>query len=900
MTAGILQLVTRGYDDIFLTEDPQITLFKTIYRRHTNFSKTEYDLQFINKLDFGKTGIVTIERLADLVHRLFLVIKLPKIDICYDKITPKVALEYGIKWDGFSIEDLEKLIITEENKLAMETDKYKQILKSVCNQKVIDPVDFINTLIDNLIKYDSGYDSYKIIQKEYGTSNNKVLKYSDIVEMVKNEFKDFVTSNNAEILELWNIEKTLDGQQIKDYRDKYDILEDIVESKGESIFCFYKSTNDWINLTKLKSILPETTFQKYMSKYPELTKDFYDNLDNLFNGVDDSFMEQFQLVNHKNIYYVNQIMSIILDELAENTDKTEEINRLRKSIISKEEQTIINKLETIGTKLYLATFNRQTGANLEIFIKKINDIFGIDYTDDMRVKEILRLNAKFSEIYDNFYDTVGTGGGTTMDEDIKDRKAMLQFYDTYKMALLDIDICKEQKNYEDTVCYIVDNFVASKKVSENIKKVLLQQKNYTIYDIFEKFKKKPEWNYIKNMDYDDCDYENDIYDKIKDMIIKKSIFYKLNDLKKDNIKDTVCAIKEYFNILKNRVNKYDDLKEIIARIGKKPKFAWIRNIGHYIIKCIRVKMNDQLIDNRYGEWMFIWHSLTKRLQKERGYNLLIGNIPELYSFNTELKDEYEMIIPLPLWFCDDIGAALPLVAMKGIDTKMYIDLRSLEEVSRFEKGITFRKDPKLECSVIGEYVYVDNLEREKIASSTLEYLIESVRFSGDLEFVDNCNNGLIVANYDFPGLSREMFWVLQRKEFIDGSLGEKKYDNYGIDYKTGEESIIKRVQIKFNERIREHFKDDIFYNSIQPYKHHSASPPNGVYCYSFALHPENSRQPSGILNTGLLEYFVLEIELSDAIIELLKNKKTRLRLATYALSNSVLRISNGIAGVLFY
>ena len=54
MTGGILQIVARGQNDVFLTAEPQITFFKTVYRRHTNFSRAELDLHFTNKLDFGK------------------------------------------------------------------------------------------------------------------------------------------------------------------------------------------------------------------------------------------------------------------------------------------------------------------------------------------------------------------------------------------------------------------------------------------------------------------------------------------------------------------------------------------------------------------------------------------------------------------------------------------------------------------------------------------------------------------------------------------------------------------------------------------------------------------------------------------------------------------------------
>lgn len=38
MSGGLLQLVAYGSQDVYLTGNPQITFFKVVYRRHTNFA----------------------------------------------------------------------------------------------------------------------------------------------------------------------------------------------------------------------------------------------------------------------------------------------------------------------------------------------------------------------------------------------------------------------------------------------------------------------------------------------------------------------------------------------------------------------------------------------------------------------------------------------------------------------------------------------------------------------------------------------------------------------------------------------------------------------------------------------------------------------------------------------
>ena len=42
MGGGLMQLVAMGAQDVYLTGDPQITFWKIVYRRYTNFS-IEYE-----------------------------------------------------------------------------------------------------------------------------------------------------------------------------------------------------------------------------------------------------------------------------------------------------------------------------------------------------------------------------------------------------------------------------------------------------------------------------------------------------------------------------------------------------------------------------------------------------------------------------------------------------------------------------------------------------------------------------------------------------------------------------------------------------------------------------------------------------------------------------------------
>ena len=82
MAGGLLQIVASGAQDVYLTGNPQITFFKVVYRRHTNFSLESIQQFFRNEnnLDFGKSTYSVLERKADLMSGAVLELKLPALN----------------------------------------------------------------------------------------------------------------------------------------------------------------------------------------------------------------------------------------------------------------------------------------------------------------------------------------------------------------------------------------------------------------------------------------------------------------------------------------------------------------------------------------------------------------------------------------------------------------------------------------------------------------------------------------------------------------------------------------------------------------------------------------------------------------------------------------------------
>ena len=74
MGGGLLQLVAYGAQDVYLTGNPQITFFKVVYRRHTNFAIEAIQQTFNGSPTFGNRVTCQISRNGDLIHRMYLAV----------------------------------------------------------------------------------------------------------------------------------------------------------------------------------------------------------------------------------------------------------------------------------------------------------------------------------------------------------------------------------------------------------------------------------------------------------------------------------------------------------------------------------------------------------------------------------------------------------------------------------------------------------------------------------------------------------------------------------------------------------------------------------------------------------------------------------------------------------
>jgi hypothetical protein len=258
------------------------------------------------------------------------------------------------------------------------------------------------------------------------------------------------------------------------------------------------------------------------------------------------------------------------------------------------------------------------------------------------------------------------------------------------------------------------------------------------------------------------------------------------------------------------------------------------------------------------------------------------------------------------------------------------------------------------ASLYVDYIFLDTDERRKMAQNPHEYLIEQVQFTGD-ESVGSSSNK-IKLNFNHP--CKELVWVVQpdehvnycdsliagkvmykalgaqpfnysdavdalpnalsafagkdtlsgATEFIDGQLFADGPGTNGtesdaaafvlaetaLDMHCWGENPVVTAKLQLNGQDRFSEREGSYFDTVQPYQHHTRAPDTGINVYSFALRPEE-HQPSGSCNFSRIDNAVLQLVLSANTVKSSNTAKVRV----YAVNYNVLRVMSGMAGVAY-
>lgn len=377
----------------------------------------------------------------------------------------------------------------------------------------------------------------------------------------------------------------------------------------------------------------------------------------------------------------------------------------------------------------------------------------------------------------------------------------------------------------------------------------------------------------------------------------------------------------YLELLTNTIGSLDfEGSEVCLRINnllnpfypilpeKRAEFAWAKYIGYDLIDEISIRIGGQLIDKHNYKWMYLDYKMNKHGNQKKGHSMMIGNIPELYTYNAIPKCSHRMYIPIQFWFCKNISQSLPMISLQHTDVSISVKIKPLHEVAYWNDIDTyFAKEPILDCHLLTDYIYLDSEERNRFAEAKHEYLIETVQRSlcAGGERLLSESGRTINCGVDFSNICKYIIWNVRFNKTF--RINQKRSELYSMRrilnwmdfYNMGDNDAIRGFEIKFDQRDRETMKHQSYYNLVQPYEKYCSSLPKNVFLYSFALYPK-LLQPSGGINIDMIDELSITMEISEEISRLIKDGLIEVEVDIYGREINILRIMNGIGGLVFY
>jgi len=320
------------------------------------------------------------------------------------------------------------------------------------------------------------------------------------------------------------------------------------------------------------------------------------------------------------------------------------------------------------------------------------------------------------------------------------------------------------------------------------------------------------------------------------------------------------------------------------------------------IKDVELSVGGQRIDKHYQRWWRLYSELYLDEAKKATWG----------KMTSPAVDAGQMFLPLIFFFNRNPGLALPLIALQYHEVRLDFDLSS--EFDQYTDGTTFK--------VWANYIYLDTEERRRFAQKGHEYLIEQVQHTGTDALASAGSTKQIRLSYNHP--VKELVFCADR-----GSVSAANLWNFtstdvfvttdaGAQLAAGLSSVtptslsgapqlivtqgaaawteeaagpIDTFKLVLNGQDRFKEQSGKYFNSVQPFNHHTGSPVPGVYAYSFALKPEE-HQPTGTCNFS-------RIDNAQVAIKTKAGNSTTQNLNMFAVNYNVLRIQSGMGGLAF-
>lgn len=327
-------------------------------------------------------------------------------------------------------------------------------------------------------------------------------------------------------------------------------------------------------------------------------------------------------------------------------------------------------------------------------------------------------------------------------------------------------------------------------------------------------------------------------------------------------------------------------------------------LGYNLIKYAEIEIGGQLIDRLYGEWLFLWDTLTMESDERaklldmvnlnKSTDQITLNNPATCGIGGRPANPNALYIPLYFFFTKNPGAALPLIALQYHEVKINIQWNDAQLITgEFVKpNIGWLANP-VQAAIYIDYIYLDVEERRRMAQQSHEYLIEQTQFNED----KGISSAQTRIDLTFNHPVKELVWVVQPTRFTNCGLALQHDPGAFIlsPFNYSAAPVYEQhLQINGQDRLDHRYGD--YFSKVQPYQHHSGTTQPGIYNYSFALRPEE-HQPSGTCNFSRIDTATLVMSMSGGVT--VDDGTNTWNVRVYAVNYNILRIMSGMAGLAY-